>query len=66
MKKLISAAWTGRSIRWDTLSRALVLYTPKVRQGGLLVGEPLSNIKGFVVFCMLPELLEVQIFLFRW
>ena len=49
MKKLISAAWTGRSINWDTLSRALLQYrnTP-CRKDGLspaqkLFGHPVQD-----------------------
>ena len=35
MKKLISAAWTGRSVNWDQLSRALLQYrnTPCRKHG---------------------------------
>ena len=49
MKKLISAAWTGCSVNWDQLSRALLQYrnTP-CRKDGLspaqkLFGHPVQN-----------------------
>ena len=49
MKKLISAAWTGRSVNWDQLSRALLQYrsTP-CRKHGLspaqkLFGHPVQD-----------------------
>jgi transposase InsO family protein len=49
MKKLISAAWTGRSISWDTLSRALLQYwnTPCRKDGcspaQKLFGHPVQD-----------------------
>lgn len=49
MKKLISAAWTGRSVNWDRLSRSLLQYrnTPS-RKDGLspaqkLLGQPVQD-----------------------
>ena len=49
MKNLISAAWTGRSINWDTLSRALLQYrnTPCRKDGRSpaqkLFGHPVQD-----------------------
>ena len=49
MKKIISAAWTGHSVNWDQLSRALLQYrnTP-CRKNGLspaqkLFGHPVQD-----------------------
>ncbi len=49
MKKLISAAWTGRSIDWDKLSRSLLQYrnTPSRKDGRSpaqkLFGQPVQD-----------------------
>ena len=52
MKKLISAAWTGRSVNWDQLSRALLQYrnTP-CRKDGL---SPAQKLFGHSVQDTLP------------
>ena len=49
MKKLISAAWTGRSVNWDKLSRALLQYrnTPsrkdRLSPAQRLFGHPVQD-----------------------
>ena len=52
MKKLISAAWTGRSVNWDQLTRSLLQYrnTP-CRKDGL---SPAQKLLGHPVQDMLP------------
>ena len=45
MKKIISAAWTGSSVNWDTLSRALLQYrnTPCRKDGRSPAQKPFGN-----------------------
>ncbi len=58
MKKLISAAWTGRGINWNQQSRALLQYrnTP-CRKDGL---SPAQNIFGHPVQDQSPALQHPQ------